>query len=181
MDFMIVMAAAEAEAGSQGLTQALGLSGSELLINSGAFLILVGLLAKFVFPPLIRSIDKRRETIEAGLVQAKKSQEAAEKAEKQVEALLVEARKEADEVIARGHKEAADMVAAAEDKAKQRADQIVSDARAQLGVEVTKARAALKKDTMHLVALATEKVIAEKLDAKQDAKLVEAAIAQERA
>lgn len=176
-----LMAAAEAEAEKQGLFQALGLDVKQLLINSVAFLILVGVLAKFVFPVLIKSIDERRATIEAGLEEAKKSQEAAEKAEKQVAALLAEARKDADEVIARSQKEAAEMVAQAEDKAKQRAEQIVTDARAQLEVDVAKARTALKKDAMQLVVAATEKIINEKLDAKQDAKLVEAALAKERA
>ena len=47
--------------------------------------------------------------------------------------------------------------------------------------EVAKARAALKKDTLQLVALATEKVVGEKLDVSTDAKLVERAITEGRA
>ena len=71
------------------------------------------------------------------------------------------------------------MISDAETKAKQRADRLVADARAQLDADVTKARAALKKDTMKLVSLATEKIIHEKLDDIKDAALVEAAIHQE--
>lgn len=181
MEFLTLFAAAEAEAGEAGLFQALGLDPKQLLINTVAFLILVGILGRFVYPTLIKSIDSRRETIEAGLEEAKKSQEASEDAEKRIEVLLADARKEADEIVGRSHKEAASMVSEAETKAKHRAEQVVADARAQLDAEVTKARAALKKDTLSLVALATEKIVGEKLDATKDAKLIENAISRERA
>jgi F-type H+-transporting ATPase subunit b len=178
MEF-VTLFAAEAAAGKQGLFEALGLNVQQLLINSVAFLILVAILARFVYPTLIKSIENRRSTIEAGLEEAKKSQEASEEAEKRIEALLADARKDADEIVARSHTEAMTMVADAETKAKQRAEQVVADARAQLDAEVTKARAALKKDTLKLVALATEKIVDEKLDATKDAKLIESAISAE--
>lgn len=188
MNFLTVIAAAEghaetaaAEAGNAGLFEALGLDLKQLLVNGIAFLILVWILSKYVYPPMIKAIDSRRETIEAGLAEAKKSQEAAEDAEKRVESLLADARKEADEIVARSHKEAAAMVSEAEDKARHRADQIVKDARSQLDADIIKARAALKKDTMQLVALATEKIVREKLDDSKDARLVESAINGERA
>lgn len=180
MNFLTYFANAE-ETGESGLLQALGIDPKQLLINTIAFLILVGILSKFVFPILIKSIEKRRETIEASLEEAKKSQQASEDAEKRVAALLAEARKEADEIVARSHSEAQAMVADAETKAKQRADQVVADARTQMNAEVVKARVALKKDTLKLVAVATEKIIGEKLDASRDAKLINNAINEERA
>ena len=183
MSLLTIVAATEAHAESQkaGLFEALGLDLKQLLINAIAFLILLAILSKFVYPALIKAIDSRREQIEAGLAEAKKSQEAAEDAEKRVESLLADARKEADDIIARAQADSNATVSAAEDKAKQRADQIVKDARAQLDADVAKARAALKKDTLQLVALATEKVVGEKLDVSNDAKLVERAISGERA
>lgn len=179
MDVVTLFAATEAAAGEAGLFQALGLDVKQLIINAIAFLILLAILAKYVYPPLIKSIDSRRETIEASLAEAKKSQEASEEAEKRVEATMAEARKEADEILARSHREAQEMVADAETKAKSRAEKIVADARVQLEAEITKAREGLKKETLTLVALATEKVVGQKVDAKADASLIEHAIAQE--
>lgn len=179
MEYLTIFAA-EGGTAKSGLFDALGLHGDSLIINAIAFLILVGVLAKWVYPVLIKSIDERRATIEAGLENAKQSQEALQEAEQRVEGLLADARKEADEIIARGHTEATSMVSEAEGKAKQRAEQIVEEAHNQLASEITKAREALKKDTLHLVALATEKVIDEKLDASKDAKLVEKALADNK-
>ena len=54
----------------------------------------------------------------------------------------------------------------------------MADARAQLDLDVSKAREALRKDTVELVALATERVVGEKLDAAKDADLVKKALAE---
>jgi F-type H+-transporting ATPase subunit b len=168
---------AEAAEKSGNILTSLGIDWKLFISQTIAFAILMGILAKFVYPVLIKSIEDRRAAIEAGLEEAKKSQEASEEAEKRIEELLVTARKEADEIVARSHNEAQSMVAEAETKAKQRAERIVADARTQLDAEVNKARAVLKKDTLKLVALATEKVVQEKLDASKDAKLIEQAVA----
>lgn len=175
---MLTVFATTEGASDPGLFQALGLN-AQLFIEQGvAFLLLVFVLGKFVYPALIKAVDDRRMAIEAGLQEAKESQEALATAEAKVAEMLEEARKEADDILARTHQEAASVVAEAESKAKTRAEQIVADARQQLNVDVTKAREALKKDTVELVALATERIIGEKLDDRKDADLVKKALAQ---
>lgn len=163
-------------AASPGLLDALGINGKLLLEQAIAFLILVAILGKFVYPALVKAIDARRDQIEAGQKEAKEAAEALEKAEAKVTDLLADARKEADEIIARSHKETTTMVAEAEEKAKVRAEQIIKDARAQLDTDIAKARQALKKDTIELVALATEKIVKEKLDERKDANLITEAL-----
>jgi F-type H+-transporting ATPase subunit b len=164
-----------------GLFQALGIDWKLLIEQAIAFLILVAILGKFVYPALIKSIDDRRAAIESGLKEAQQSHEALAKAESKIEQMIADARKEADQIVARSHEEASAMVAEAETNAKQRAERIVTEARGQLAADVTKAREALKKDTAHLVALATEKIIHEKLDDKKDAGLIQRALEKERA
>jgi F-type H+-transporting ATPase subunit b len=166
------------ESASPGLFEALGIDWKLLVEQGIAFLILVAVLAKFVYPVLIKAIDGRRDAIEAGLAEAKESQQAAERAQEQTADLLATARKEADEILARSHQEATAMVADAEEKAKVRAENIVSDARAQLKTDINKAREALKAETIKLVAVATEQIISEKLDDKKDASLIGNALNQ---
>lgn len=163
---------------SQSLFTALGIDVTLLIEQTLAFLILVFLLGKFVYPALMKAVDGRREQIEAGVKEAKQAEEALAKAEANVSDMLADARKEADDILARTQKEAASVVADAETKAKTRAEQIVADARAQLDLDVTKARDLLKKDTIELVALATERVVGEKLDAQKDAELLKKALTE---
>lgn len=164
---------------SSGLLQALGIDWKLLVEQALAFLILVLVLGKFVYPTLMKAVDSRREEIEAGLKEAKESREALVQAEAKVDDVLAAARKDADAIIARAHTEAGTMVADAEAKAQARAEQIVTDARAQLDSDVRKAREALKADTIKLVAAATEQIIHEKLDEKKDAGLIKKALEKE--
>jgi len=177
-DMLIVASTSES---NPGLLQALGIDGKLLVEQAIAFLILVAILGKFVYPALVKAIDARREQIEAGMKEAKQAEEALVQAEAKVAELIADARKEADEVIARSQQEATAMVADAEEKAKARSEQIVADARTQLEVDIRKAREALKTDTIELVALATERIVGEKLDAKKDANLIKEALSQEKA
>jgi F-type H+-transporting ATPase subunit b len=178
---MYTLFAAAAEAAhseeSAGLLGALGINGKLFITQLLAFLVLVAILGKFVYPVLVRSIDQRRESIEEGLKQAKEAQAASEEAETRVQQLLANARKQADDILARSHTEATAQVAAAEEKAHARADQIVKDAHSQLQSDIAKARIALKKDTASLVALATERILHEKIDAAKDAQLIDRALA----
>lgn len=169
----LLLAATEtAHEANANIFQALGLDAKLLITQGLAFLVLVFLLGKFVYPALIKAIDTRRAAIEASMEEAKEAQVALEKAEAKVAEMLATARSEADDILVRSQQEATAMVADAESKAKTRADQIVKSARTQLEADVAKARAELKQDTIKLVALATEKIIKEKLDERKDASLI---------
>ena len=177
-NFAVVINEAEQ---SSGLLSALGIDIKLLITQALAFLVLVAILGKFVYPFLVKSIDERRETIESSLKDAKAAQEASEKAETRIQELLADARKEADDIIARSHSEATAQVTEAEEKARKRSEQIIKDAHAQLEADVAKARIALKKDTAALVAMATERVLHEKVDSRKDAELIDRALSKERA
>lgn len=174
----IASAAAESEE-SASLLGALGIDWMLLAQQALAFLVLVAVLAKFVYPALIKAVESRREQIESSMKEAKEAEEKLAKAEEKIAKMFADARKEADDIIARSQQESGSMVADAEEKAKERAEQIVADAHTQLEAEVRRAREALKSDTVELVALATEKIVGEKLDAQKDAALIGKALKEE--
>jgi F-type H+-transporting ATPase subunit b len=171
---------AETSSSSPSLFEALGIDWKLLVLQGIAFLILVWILAKFVYPVMIKAIEDRRSAIEEGMQHAKKADEALQKAEEQVSELIAKARQEADDILARGQKEAKDAVTRAEDSAVARAERIVEDAHAQINNDVTAAQRMLRDETVKLVASATETIIDEKIDAKKDAHLIKRALAQEK-
>lgn len=173
---LIVASTAAASEESASLFSALGIDWALLVQQALAFLILLAILAKFVFPVLIKSIESRRDQIEAGMKEAKEAEEKLAQTEEKIGNMLHDARTEADDIIARSHQEATRQVAEAEEKAKVRAEQIVADAHTQLESDVRKAREALKKDTIELVTLATERVVGQTLDAQKDSKLIAKAL-----
>lgn len=172
MTHVFVTFASEAAAEEDSLFGALGIDWRMLILQIIAFGIMVWVLGKFVYPHLIKAIDDREAAIKDSVTAAENAEANATKTQAEIEKLFKEARKDAASVIDTAHREAAIMVKEAEDKAKLRADQIVKDARAQLDQDILKARKALRTEATELVALATEKIIRQKVDAKSDATLI---------
>ncbi len=180
MQYLLNLATAEPETASGGILQALGIDGKLLVEQAIAFLILVFLLSKFVYPVLIKTIDSRKEQLESSAEEARKAEEAASSAEERIEKMLDKARKEADEVVARAHHTAQIASADIEEKAKARAERIAQEAHEQLDRDIEKARKLMRKDMVELVALATEKIVKEKIDSKKDSALIAGAIEENR-
>lgn len=179
MDYLTQFAASESAAGGD-IFSTLGIDWRLLALQVIAFLILVWLLGKFVYPWLMKSVDERQEAIEASAKAAAEAEERAIEAQEEVAKLLKEARDEARDIVATAKDEAAAMVADSEEKAKKRAEKIVKDAHEQINKDVIAARKALHNDTIELVALATEKVVGKVVSSDIDKKIIAEAV-KERA
>ena len=154
----------------------LGIDWQNLILQIIAFLLLVFLLGKYVYPWLMKSVDQRQEGIEAAAKATAEAQKAAEANKEAVAALLAEARKEANDIIGTAKLESADIVSSSEKKAQQIAERIAKDSHEQLDKDVVNARKLLYNDTLELVGLATEKIIAKKLDKKADSELIDSVV-----
>lgn len=168
--------ATESAQEAAGGISALGLNWKSFLFQLITFVIVLLILRKFVFGKLIAVLDARQKAVDDSLAGAAKIEKELKSTQKTVASMLAEARKEADEVLSASHKEASQIIEAAEVKASERAEHIVKEAKAQMDVELGKARDALKAETVKLVASATEKIIHEKLNPETDSKLINAAL-----
>ena len=168
-------AAANATEGASGigaLFEALGLNVQSLVVNSVAFLIVVWVLAKWVFPPLTKALDAKRDELEAALRLEREAGHKLDGAKADAAKLMAEARKEANDVLAAAKADAAAQLEAAHKRAAEQAERTVAEAREQLGRDILTARQELKAETAKLVAAATEAVLTEKLDEARDGKLI---------
>ena len=175
---LIQFAATETAEG--GIAGALGIDWKMLIIQIIAFLVLLWLLSKYVYPWLMKSVDERQASIEAGAKAADEAQKKAAKAEKDVAKLLDDARAQAGDIVQTAKQEATAAIEAAESKAKQRAEVIVANAHDQISKDVIAAKKELRNETIDLVALATEKVIGNTMNAKVDEKLIAKSIEEAR-
>ena len=82
------------------------------------FLVLLFLLQRYLFKPLLEKIDERRDKIESDLNEAEKSKKEAEELEEEYKQKLASAREEAQKIIT-----------AAEKRANDRREEIIDDAR----------------------------------------------------
>jgi F-type H+-transporting ATPase subunit b len=173
----ILTSIASATAGSEkSFFEVLGIDWQLLVIQTIAFLVLLWFLAKFVYPPLTRMLEKRDEAIEAGVKAANAAEKKAGEAKAEMAELLKEARKEASEIVSSAKEEATALAADTEAKSKERAERLIADAHDQMEKDVVAAKKALHNETLELVALATEKVIGKVVDVKTDGKVIASAI-----
>ncbi len=150
----------------------LGIDWQMLILQIVAFLILVFILGKYVYPWLMKSVDERQERIEAATKAATEAQNAALEGEERIEKLLKKARDEAADIVATAKLESTTALAASEEKAKKRSEQIVADAQTEIQKEVVAAKKALHNETIELVALATEKIVGKTISSKIDESLI---------
>jgi F-type H+-transporting ATPase subunit b len=171
---LTVLASTAAEE-SEGIA-ALGIDPLAILAQGATFLLFFFLIKKFALTKIVKTLEDRREAIEGSLDKAEELTKQNEEAEVRVNALLSDARKESEDIINKSHEEADSIITAAEDKAGAKAEKIIADGKAQIEQQVVKAQELLKKETLSLVAAATETVLSKKVDAKTDAKLIEDAL-----
>ncbi len=170
MNFLNTLAEAAEPKGD--VFSALGIDWRLLILQTVAFLILVWLLGKFVYPWLMKSVDERQHNIEEAAQAAKKAQQNAAESESETAELLATARKEAAEIVATAKLEASEISSASEQRAKSTAEKIVADAHSQISKDIDKAKRELHDETLELIALATEKIVRKKLDKKSDEALI---------
>ncbi len=140
------------------------------------FIIVLLIFRKWILPPINRTLEQRRKTLEKSLADAKATEEALQSANAKAEEILAKARSQADEALAEARRSGEAVIAKAEEAAGQRAAAIVKEAEARLGQERDQLRQELRSELASLVADATEKVVEAKVDEHQDQSLIERAI-----
>jgi|SRR6185369_45420 len=171
---MFLLAEAEGSSGGgfAGLFSALGLNTQTFVLDTIAFLVVVWIMGKYVYPPLMKALDAKQGELEAATRLEQEAKLSLEKAEKGAGNVLAEARKAADAIISSAHASAAEQIDEARKKAAAQSERMVAEAREQLSRDVLAARAELKADTTKLIAKATETILDEKLDDSKDAALI---------
>ena len=179
MEYILIQLAS-ADTDKSDLFSSLGIHWSQLGLQLLAFLILLAILRKWVYPPLVSMLDKREEELRRSAEAAKDAKIEAESAEKRTAQLMKEARREAAGIVATAKTEASSLVEGAESKARSKADAILAAAKEEITKEVSAARDALHNDMVDLVSIATEKVVGAHVSADIDKKVVKQAIEESK-
>ena len=168
---------ANAEAAQKAdLFSSLGIDWTLLVLLTIAFLVLLVILRKWVYPPLVAMLDRREKALKQSSEAAQVAKTEAENAEKKTAELLKQARSEAGDIVTTAREEAANIVDEAQSKAVDKAKALVESAHDDIAKEIESARKMLYNETLELVAEATGKVLGEKIDAKKDTKLISEAL-----
>ena len=159
-------------AGSAGVVSIDGTLWVELI----AFLAMLALLARYVYPEIVKVAEARQRAIAEQLHEAEKARTEAEARLKEAEARLTEARKTAQEVVDAAGKSAEQLRAEIREKADAEAKRIAEASRKEIEAERDRAIQSVRGEVENLVVSATEKVIGETLDVTKHKQLIDKAI-----
>lgn len=139
--------------------------------------IVMYVLHKYAYKPLLTKLNERTSTIEKGLADAKKAQDELANAEKTREERINEAKKEAWVILEEAQKVADKNKQETVDKARIEAQKVIEEAKTQIMAEKEKMIREVKQEIGQLVVAATEKIMDEKMDESRDKVLIDKTLA----
>jgi len=137
------------------------------------FLILLVVLSKYAFGPIVKMLDLRERTIRDAIDQAKREREEAERLLVSQKETLLQAQREAAEIAKRNQQEMEAFRAQLTTEAKKEADELVASARKQIVEEKGKAVAELRAQVADLAVAAAARIVRSSLDEKTQRQLVD--------
>ncbi len=145
----------------------------QLLYSTLTFFILLFLLAKFAFPPIVKLLEEREEKIKDSIDKAEETRREAEKLFDEYKQQMAEARKEAQNIIEQGKKLGENMKADIINKAQNEAVQIIDRSKAEIEREKEKVVQDLQKQFANITIDAASKVVNKSLAEKDHLKLID--------
>ena len=144
----------------------------KLLFQVLNFLLLLWLLNRFLFKPVLARLDERQTRIAKGLEDAESAARDRELARAEREAAVAEARREAQAMIARANKIAADSRNEIVAEARAEAEKVSARARDEIVAEKEKAMAELRATVADLALEAAGKLVRSEMDGATQRRLV---------
>ena len=145
----------------------------QLLTQMVGFIILVLILKKYAWGPILDLLDQRRDKIDGDYKAAENNLAEAEQLKGDFELKLTDIkvieREKVQEAVKRGEDLAEGVVA----KARAQADETKSKAEQDIGIEAQKAQLQLRDSVVSMAIGAAEKVIGERLDDDMHRKLIQ--------
>ena len=136
------------------------------------FLLLVFVLAKFAWKPLLKMLQDREDMIRSSLEDAEKAKSELERLNEESEAIMAKARSEAQSILADGKAAAEKVKDGIIAKSKEQANKIREDAENQIQVEKDKAISEIKEEVVNLTLSVAEKLIQKNLSDADNKSLI---------
>jgi len=154
----------------------LGINWQSLVFQIINFVILLVILKKFVYRPILNALDQRKKKIAESIKQAEEIDRQAKQATEAHEATLREARQKAQRIIDQANLDAEKVRTEKAEATKQEIEHLLVKAKQQIKDEKHQALSEVKREAGALIIRASEKVLRERLNDKQDQELVERSV-----
>jgi F-type H+-transporting ATPase subunit b len=151
----------------------LGLNTRDFIWHTINFIVLIVLLSRFLYRPIVGMLDERTRRIQESLEAAERARADVAQADRERDELLASARREIQEMMTTAQQVAERIQSEARTTAQQEAQRIVETARQEADAERAQAMAELRREVASLAVAAAERVISRSLDDQAHRQLVE--------
>ena len=142
------------------------------------FLVLVGLLAKFAWRPLLEALERRQATIAKALDDAKQARQELERLQKESAEMMRQARVEAEAIIARSRTDAEALREELKQRSRAEAAAIVKNAEQQIQLETARAIQQIRHEAVDLSVTIASKILQRQVSREDNEALIEATLKQ---
>ena len=144
-----------------------------LILQSIAMMIFVWFCMKFIWPPLLKAMDERRERIAEGRAASDKAEKELEAAKITVEEQIREARDKAGEIVDQANQRHTQIVDQAKDDAVAERNRQVTAAEADIVQAANQAREELRTTVASLAVLGASQILEKEVDADTHRELLD--------
>ncbi|HEX4997822.1 MAG TPA: F0F1 ATP synthase subunit B [Terriglobia bacterium] len=137
------------------------------------FLVLLALLTKFGWKPLLEALAAREETIRKSLDHAQKTKEELERVQQESARILQQARIDAEGVLSRSRSDAERLGAELRQKAREESDAIVRNAQRQIQVETRRALDEIRNEAVDLSVTIAGKLLERHVNRQDNERLID--------
>ena len=142
------------------------------------FLILVALLAKFAWRPLLKALDERQAGIRSALDEAQKARIEVERVRSDSERLLNEARVEAGQILSKTREDAARLREELKVQAQADAARVIANAERQIQLDTNRALEQIRREAIELSVTIASKLLQRNVSKDDNARLIEDTVKQ---
>ena len=145
----------------------------EMLTQLFGFLLVFFILKKFAFRSILGIIDARRKNIEDQYQSIDQQKKELENLEKEYRRRLEHIEQEARERIQEASRIGTTLAKDIQEKARLDSQKLYERTRAEIEQDIVKARLSMRDEIVEISSLMTEKILREKLDAREHEKMVD--------
>ncbi len=149
-----------------------------LILQSLAMLIFVWFCMKFLWPPLLKAMDERRERIAEGLAASDRAEKELESAKVEVDKQIREARDKAGEIVDQASQRHTQILDQAKEEATVERSRQVTAAEADIAQAANQAREELRSSVASLAVLGASKILEKEVDPDTHRELIDKLIAE---
>ncbi|MFI5303243.1 MAG: F0F1 ATP synthase subunit B [Nitrospiria bacterium] len=141
-----------------------------------SFLILLGVLYKYAFPPIMEILDLREKKIKDSLEQAERLQNEAKALMTDYENRIKKSKQEAEAILEKARVRSQQLLEESEKRSREESERILASTRQEMDRERIKLMKEVRQATADLVISTTEKIIQKSLNKADHQRLIEEAI-----